>query len=202
MRRTKEAAQQTRQEIMLNALALFEHQGYAATSMTDIAKASGVTRGAIYWYFADKTDIFLTLGEKYLTAPLNRYRAKMHGDGVWQAFVDEVLAHVESLEKDTTHRRFERLITFQRPALENDAKLKTSIHHYNVSWIATINETLARAIELKELPQNLDREWAFWQINSTLFGALYLSTSHYEAGSIGSMSSTVVRATFNLISGA
>ena len=33
-------------------------KGFAAARMSDVAQAAGVTRGAIYWHFADK-DAFI-----------------------------------------------------------------------------------------------------------------------------------------------
>ena len=53
-RRTKEEAQQTRCHIMSTALDLFCSQGLAKTSLTDIARAAELTRGAIYWHFKTK----------------------------------------------------------------------------------------------------------------------------------------------------
>lgn len=46
------------QEILEAALGLFVTKGYAATKMTDIAKAAGVTCGTPYIYFAGKEEIF------------------------------------------------------------------------------------------------------------------------------------------------
>ncbi|AZN36976.1 TetR/AcrR family transcriptional regulator [Iodobacter ciconiae] len=64
-------------EILEAALGLFVSKGYAATKMTDIAKAAGVTCGTPYIYFAGKEEIFeavmreillprLTLGHELL----------------------------------------------------------------------------------------------------------------------------------------
>ncbi len=57
-RRTKEEAQATRSHILDTAELLFEAHGVAGTSLQDIAKAAGLTRGAIYWHFKDKADLF------------------------------------------------------------------------------------------------------------------------------------------------
>jgi TetR/AcrR family transcriptional regulator, acrAB operon repressor len=54
MRRTKQEAEQTRRRIMSAALRTFDRHGIARTTMEHIADAAGVTRGAIYWHFADK----------------------------------------------------------------------------------------------------------------------------------------------------
>lgn len=58
MRRTKEDAQQTRESLLDAAECLFAERGVSRTSLQDIAKAAGVTRGAVYWHFADKTELF------------------------------------------------------------------------------------------------------------------------------------------------
>ena len=58
MRRTKEDALQTRETLLDAAETLFARQGVSRTSLQDIAREAGVTRGAIYWHFEDKADLF------------------------------------------------------------------------------------------------------------------------------------------------
>jgi len=53
--------EQTRQEILDAAKALFLAQGYTATSMRQIAAAVGITPGAIYNHFPGKDEIFATV---------------------------------------------------------------------------------------------------------------------------------------------
>lgn len=57
-RKTKRQAQETRQQIIDAALRLFTVHGVSATSLSDIATEAGVTRGAIYWHFKNKVDLF------------------------------------------------------------------------------------------------------------------------------------------------
>ena len=61
MRRTKADAEATRQKILSAAERVFYEKGVSNTTLEEIAKAAGVTRGAIYWHFANKTDLFLAL---------------------------------------------------------------------------------------------------------------------------------------------
>jgi AcrR family transcriptional regulator len=56
--------EQTRQEILDAAKALFLAQGYTATSMRQIAGAVGITPGAIYNHFPGKDEIFTTVLEE------------------------------------------------------------------------------------------------------------------------------------------
>ena len=61
MRRTKAEAAETRAAILAAAERMFFEKGVANSKLEDIASAAGVTRGAIYWHFANKTDLFLEL---------------------------------------------------------------------------------------------------------------------------------------------
>ena len=68
-RRTKEDALATRDRILDAAEQVFESQGVARTSLQQIAAAAGVTRGAIYWHFKDKADLFNAMMER-VTLPM------------------------------------------------------------------------------------------------------------------------------------
>ena len=58
MRRTKEAAAQTRQTVIDAALRLFSQRGYSGTTFRAIADEAGCSRGPIYWHFANKKELF------------------------------------------------------------------------------------------------------------------------------------------------
>ena len=58
VRRTKEDALATRASLLDAAEHLFLAKGVSRTSLNDIALAAGTTRGAIYWHFTDKADLF------------------------------------------------------------------------------------------------------------------------------------------------
>lgn len=64
MRRTKAEAEQTRNDLLDAAEQLFDRQGVSHTSLADIAKAAGVTRGAVYWHFTDKDDLLKAMCER------------------------------------------------------------------------------------------------------------------------------------------
>jgi TetR/AcrR family acrAB operon transcriptional repressor len=61
MRRTKDDAEQTRRALLDAGLRVFGRQGYAATKLEDIAREAAVTRGAIYWHFGGKAELYQAL---------------------------------------------------------------------------------------------------------------------------------------------
>ena len=58
VRRTKLDTEYTRQSILAAARATFLERGLTGTTLEDVAGAAGVTRGAIYWHFANKKALF------------------------------------------------------------------------------------------------------------------------------------------------
>jgi|TARA_B110000503_G_scaffold42367_1_gene69428 TetR/AcrR family acrAB operon transcriptional repressor len=58
MRRTKEDAARTRQNLVDAALKLFGQRGYSGTTLRLIAEEAGCSRGPIYWHFANKEELF------------------------------------------------------------------------------------------------------------------------------------------------
>lgn len=69
VRRTKADAEATRTALLNAAEQLFQAHGVSRTSLHDIATVAGTTRGAIYWHFKDKADLFNAMMER-ATLPL------------------------------------------------------------------------------------------------------------------------------------
>jgi len=101
-RRTKEEALETRNRIMNAAVDVFFERGVASATLNDIACRADVTRGAIYWHFKNKLDVFDALNDR-----------------LQLSFADTILA---DLQNDHPHPllQLERLCTEMLNNLEND----------------------------------------------------------------------------------
>ena len=72
VRQTKENAEITRQRIIDAAREVFLSRGVSRTSMEQIAAQASVTRGAIYWHFSNKTELFSALREQVILPLIDR----------------------------------------------------------------------------------------------------------------------------------
>jgi len=63
-RRTRQEAVATREALLDAAEREFRGKGVAHTTLADVAEAAGLTRGAIYWHFRDKTELFEAMCER------------------------------------------------------------------------------------------------------------------------------------------
>lgn len=107
-RRTKEDASVTRERLLDAAEQVFFEQGVARASLNEIALRAGTTRGAVYWHFKDKLDLFYAMLER-VRLPLEQIASEGQGG---LAEVRRIIATVyERLEKDAQTRRvFEVLL--------------------------------------------------------------------------------------------
>jgi TetR/AcrR family transcriptional regulator, acrAB operon repressor len=71
VRRPKHEALATRNAILDAAELLFQQHGVSRTSLHNIATSAGVTRGAVYWHFEDKADLFNAMMDR-ATLPLEQ----------------------------------------------------------------------------------------------------------------------------------
>ena len=69
-RKTKSEAAVTREQLLDAAERVFRDRGVSRTSLAEVAAAAGVTRGAVYWHFRDKADLFQAMCER-ATLPLD-----------------------------------------------------------------------------------------------------------------------------------
>lgn len=87
-RKTKDEAEQTRLSIMQAAIEVFNDKGVSRSTLADIAAEAGVTRGAIYWHFDNKTDLVHQMMSHYFDGIDQQIREQHSG-----------LQGVEMLEK-------------------------------------------------------------------------------------------------------
>lgn len=98
VRKTKEDALATRDRILDAAECVFQRRGVAATSLQEIAEAAGTTRGAIYWHFQNKADLFEAMMQR-VVLPLER---SLSAEGLQQSV--DALAYLRRAMAETLAR--------------------------------------------------------------------------------------------------
>ena len=134
MRRTKEEAAKTRQDLLDAALQVFSQQGYQAARLQDIAREAGVTRGAIYHHFGSKAELFNTLMDE----------ASAQESGVMEAAIAEGGSLVEIMA---------RILRYSLALLEEDQRLRqifelSSVKAGNDPELAEVQRKRAEQTEL------------------------------------------------------
>jgi len=173
-RRTKQEAQQTRSHILDTAELVFERRGVSGTSLHEIAKAAGVTRGAIYWHFEDKADLFNAMMER-ATLPLEE------GGGVCgfdknelslAQMRDGVVAVLRRIVADPQMKRVFGIATHKVEYTgEMDAVRERHLNIRN-GCLADVERTLKQAMQRGELARRMPARAAAVGLHALLDGLL------------------------------
>ncbi|PYC27431.1 TetR family transcriptional regulator [Aquipseudomonas alcaligenes] len=107
MRRTKEQAEQTRAAILAAAEQLFLEKGVAHSTLELIARAAGVTRGAVYWHFENKAHLFHEMLSQVRLPPeqLAERLGGCDGGDPLLSLRDLCIEAIENLARDEQKRR-------------------------------------------------------------------------------------------------
>ncbi|AGB79291.1 multidrug efflux transporter transcriptional repressor AcrR [Pseudocitrobacter corydidari] len=156
-RKTKQEALATRQHILDVALRLFSQQGVSSTSLVDIARAAGVTRGAIYWHFKDKSDLFgeiWELSESSIGDLEIEYRAKFPDDPL--SVLREILVYILEATVVEERRRLMMEIIFHKCEFVGEmALLQQAQRNLCMESYDRIEQVLKDCISAQMLPAKL-----------------------------------------------
>lgn len=134
MRKTKEAAAITRDQLLAGALELFIRQGYSAVNLQQIADYSGVTRGAFYWHFKSKEEILVTICEietDFIKGLMNTL-FENKGQNPLEHLNEILTGIVQNFYENKRYRDFIELTWFKMEHLTDSRinRLKTSANAY------------------------------------------------------------------------
>lgn len=127
-RRTKEDAEKTKESLLDAAEAVFLKKGVAAASLEEIARTAGVTRGAVYWHFDNKCDIFKAMHAR-VKLPLDQMleQAATHPNAL-QALQNLCIYTIRNFAEDERTRRVFTILMFKCDVSE---PLQVSMEYQN-----------------------------------------------------------------------
>jgi TetR/AcrR family acrAB operon transcriptional repressor len=151
MRRTKEDAAKTREEVLTAAAAVFFEHGVSGSSLDKIAKRAGVTRGAIYWHFKDKAEILTALHSE-ITLPQEAIvdEARSHEDPLG-LIEQKTISVLRMLAEDEHQQRIYAIMIFSCDSADDDSDAAQRIVAANAGMYEKLRSIMLLADELKML---------------------------------------------------
>ncbi|MGH8383330.1 TetR family transcriptional regulator [Pseudomonas sp.] len=174
VRRTKEEAQETRAQILEAAEKAFYKRGVARTTLADIAKLAGVTRGAIYWHFNDKAELVEAMLES-LHEPLDALaRASESEDevdplGCMRKLLVQLM-HQTVLDPKT--RRINEILHHKCEFTDDMCEIRQQRQTSTLECHAHIALSLGNAVKRGQLPADVDPERAALAIYAYIDGLI------------------------------
>lgn len=152
LRKTKEEAEKTREDILKASLKLFSKKGYANTTLGDIAKFAGFTRGAIYWHFENKAKLYKTLIDEANTRGDEVIAKAMQSGGTFKEICKKImLAQWQLLEEDEEYRNTVRLVLFNTGVVPELDECRKILLENSKQLIETIEEYVKLGMEMGQL---------------------------------------------------
>ncbi|MEQ5843468.1 hypothetical protein BWP39_31160 [Paraburkholderia acidicola] len=171
MKRTRKHALDTRAQILDAAERVFMQRGVSRASLSDVAEAAGVTRGAVYGHFRNKLAVFEALFED-ASLPVDPFIA------TWSEWDDDPLGHLQRnltfllsqvLSAGSARRLYTIILSRCEPAVETEVfwhRIDESRRHAETQ----IDHALRAAIERNQLRPDLNTQRAAAVIHASLTG--------------------------------
>ena len=174
VRRTRDKALETRNRILDAAERLFSEQGVSHTSLADIAKAAGVTRGAIYWHFRDKGEVFTAMVDR-VTLPMDEMGACGAGPRAADplgAVRASALFVLERATSDPQCRRVFDVMVHKCEYLDEMVEVKQRMAKSQQACVRNAEQAFRDAIGRGQLPVGVDPRLAAVGLDALLHGLI------------------------------
>lgn len=186
-RKTKEDAFITRQRIINVAISEFSTQGFASTSLADIASAAGVTRGAIYWHFKNKEELFNEIWQQ--SARYSLYVSeKIHSENKDNPLkaLQETLTYILRAAVSDPQQKSLMKIMFHKCEFTKEMTPRSEIRRMVYFEEERLSNTLKRCVTLNQLPSKLNIEQSVIIIRAYMSGLIenwLLCSENYDLNS-------------------
>jgi TetR/AcrR family transcriptional regulator, acrAB operon repressor len=174
-RRTKLEAAETRAGLLDAAERVFRERGVAHTSLAEVAAAAGVTRGAVYWHFRDKSALFEALCER-VQLPMEAMLASA-GEIRQQDPLGALRAlAVNGLVRLATDARTQAVfdVIFHKCEFAAEfASVAGRRHATDSGCLANVERLLKQAVAAGQLPRNADTRLAARCLNAFMVGVMH-----------------------------
>ena len=152
-RKTKAEAALTRDRIVTCARQVFSREGVTNTSLETVAKEAGVTRGAVYWHFRDKADLFMAVRQQ--TGTLLRFDDFRTGDAL-ERLESGMQAALDRLRTDRQALETYEVMLWKCEYVGAFAGVRKDLMSASSLFLTEVTELYDEAVRMKQAPANLD----------------------------------------------
>lgn len=174
-RRTKEDAQHTRQQLLEAAQRVFAEKGVSRTSLQDIALAAGVTRGAIYWHFKNKAELFNAMMDSAIL-PMERTLQSIGHDAEQDPLVElenAMLQSLRSIEDDERTRAIFEVATMKVEYVDELLAVKQRHVKCSVDTTEQMQRSLQKAVTRRAITLTVSTADAARGLHALMAGLIH-----------------------------
>ena len=169
-RKTKEEALLTRQQIIDAARTVFHQHGVSRSTLEQVATTAGLTRGAVYWHFKDKAELFQAMRTDVLE-PLRVRRDAILLSDSYADPLDAIEASLKEfflvLDENPTVRQTLEIMVLRCEYADQFAEVQTEAERPMEEFLDRMGKAYKKAAAYGSLREGLDPAalaldtWAF-----------------------------------------
>jgi len=166
-----DVSEERKSQILEAAKQAFSKQGIHKTRMSDIAESSGLSKGALYWYFDSKDAIILALLDKVFEPEIQEMEALLEDPRTAE---EKLLTYAERGGQDIINMLKWMPLIYDFFALAfRQKKIKEYISHYYKKNLALLEILIQQGIDSGEFKANNPQDAAI-TIGSIIEGTVML----------------------------
>ncbi|MCT6881892.1 MULTISPECIES: TetR family transcriptional regulator [Snodgrassella] len=182
MRKTKEEALQTRDDLMAAALDIFYRRGVSRASLQEIASAAGVTRGALYWHFKNKEDLFDALFQQVFSKLSEQLRHDIDTSSpdALHNLMRALNQMFQRMANDERYRKFCYILHLNCEHTEDNRAIVALLQKYQNLWWQNLCAVFQVCCQQHILPENINIRQAALYFQALFIGLtnLWLTDPH------------------------
>ena len=174
VRKTKVQAANTREQLLDAAERVFREHGVTKASLSQVAVAAGVTRGAVYWHFKDKADLFEAMCERAtlpLDALLDEAGGKTHDDPL-DALRTLAIAALTRLATDPRAQAVFEVIFHKAELTGELSDIAGRQERSRCDCLSSVEAILQQAVRAGQLPPDTDTALATRVLHAFVSGTM------------------------------
>ncbi|MDD3706209.1 MAG: TetR/AcrR family transcriptional regulator [Clostridiaceae bacterium] len=164
-----EKIQLRKQEILDKAFEIFSTKGYSQTSMEDIVRYSGISKGGIYTHFKSKEEILLTIAEKRFLLRNDRVKQLTDIESPTEKIILYLRWALDGLQNESTQQEICFTIEFWSILSKDSSKSEIAKVRYN-KFKKDLEGLLLEGVQKGEFRQDLDTNSTVYLILTSLDG--------------------------------
>jgi AcrR family transcriptional regulator len=180
---------ESKTQILAAATAVFAEKGFAKASMNDIVRASGLSKGGVYWHFKSKDALVTAIFDQFFDEQLALLEAVIVGEGTAVIKLQQLAAFTSEGIKALT-AQFPSPLEFYALASRHDS-LKAHLQNHFQSYRSKIVALAAQGIADGTL-RNQDGDDVAVTIMALFEGLLLLWAVAPESVDLGTQVETAV----------
>ncbi|WP_290784263.1 TetR family transcriptional regulator [Halomonas sp.] len=200
-RKTKAEAAATREALLDAAEEVFLDKGVARTSLEQIARHAGMTRGAVYWHFKNKADLFQAMLQR-VRMPFKELVEEIGDPGLAEAPLEAIRLACRSGFERLEQPRYRRVhaILIHHCEVFGDIDPLAMQNEMAEESCGALRDYLQGAARLGQLRADLSPELAAKLLQSMLGGLFHDWLRNHEQYSIAEQGNLLVETQLRLFS--